>query len=48
MLKPRLLILDEDRIVLQSLSQFLAREGYQTHGIDNPEQALRELEERTL
>ena len=27
-IKPRLLILDEDRIILQSLSQFLRREGY--------------------
>ena len=27
--KPRLLILDEDRIILQSLSQFLRREGYE-------------------
>ena len=27
--KPRILILDEDRIILQSLSQFLAREGYE-------------------
>jgi DNA-binding NtrC family response regulator len=44
MQKPRLLILDEDRIVLQSLSQFLAREGYETHVSDDPEQALRELE----
>ena len=26
--KPRLLILDEDRIILQSLAQFLRREGY--------------------
>ncbi|HEX8522814.1 MAG TPA: sigma-54 dependent transcriptional regulator [Tepidisphaeraceae bacterium] len=42
--KPRLLILDEDRIVLQSLAQFLAREGYDTRTTDNPEQALRELE----
>ena len=27
--KTRLLILDEDRIILQSLSQFLNREGYE-------------------
>src|SRR4029077_13849520 len=27
--KPRLLILDEDRIILQSLSQVLRREGYE-------------------
>src|SRR5438105_9138500 len=42
--KPRLLILDEDRIILQSLSQFLRREGYELRTSDNPEEALRELE----
>ena len=40
----RLLILDEDRIILQSLSQFLRREGYDVRTSDRPEDALRHLE----
>lgn len=35
--KPRILILDEDRIILQSLSQFLSREGYDVRTCDVPE-----------
>ncbi|HEY7090981.1 MAG TPA: sigma-54 dependent transcriptional regulator [Tepidisphaeraceae bacterium] len=42
--KPRLLILDEDRIILQSLSQFLRREGYDVKTTDRPEDALAQLE----
>jgi len=42
--KPRLLILDEDRIILQSLSQFLRRDGYEVKTIDRPEEALGILE----
>src|SRR3954468_18843080 len=42
--KPRLLVLDEDRIMLQSLSQFLAREGYEVRTCDTPETSLAELE----
>jgi len=42
--KPRLLILDEDRIILQSLSQFLSREGYQVHTSDDAQQVLANLE----
>jgi DNA-binding NtrC family response regulator len=42
--KPRLLILDEDRIILQSLSQFLSREGYDVKTTDRPEDALARLE----
>lgn len=42
--KPRLLILDEDRIILQSLSQFLAREGYEVKTTDDPADALAQLE----
>ena len=42
--KPRLLILDEDRIILQSLSQFLNREGYDVRTTDNPEDAMAQLE----
>jgi DNA-binding NtrC family response regulator len=38
--KPRILILDEDRIILQSLSQFLSREGYEVRGCDRPEDAF--------
>src|SRR5438874_8188594 len=37
--KPRLLILDEDRIILQSLSQFLSREGYDVRTTDDPDAA---------
>lgn len=42
--KPRLLILDEDRIILQSLSQFLRREGYEVRTSDSPEDALSQME----
>src|SRR5689334_3945627 len=42
--KPRLLILDEDRIILQSLSQFLSREGYEVRTTDDPDDALAMLE----
>lgn len=42
--KPRVLILDEDRIILQSLSQFLRREGYDVRTTDRPEDALALME----
>src|SRR5918993_816621 len=42
--KPRLVILDEDRIILQSLGQFLRREGYDVRTFDQPELALAHLE----
>src|SRR3954462_8268951 len=42
--KPRLLALDEDRIILQSLSQFLRREGYEVRTADRPEDAMNILE----
>ena len=42
--KPRLLILDEDRIILQSLSQFLRREGYDVKATDRAEDATAQLE----
>src|SRR5580692_2050748 len=42
--KPRVLILDEDRIMLQSLSQFLSREGYDVRTTDEPEKACSQLE----
>jgi DNA-binding NtrC family response regulator len=42
--KPRLLILDEDRIMLQSLSQFLRREGYEVRTTDRHEEAMTILE----
>src|SRR3989440_12526855 len=38
--KPRLLVLDEDRIILQSLSQFLRREGYDVRTTDDADDAL--------
>lgn len=38
--KPRLLVLDEDRIILQSLSQFLRREGYEVRSADDASEAL--------
>src|SRR4051812_13490958 len=43
-IKPRLLVLDEDRIILQSLGQFLRREGYDVRTTDNPDDALSILE----
>src|SRR4026209_2178638 len=46
--KTRLLILDEDRIILQSLSQFLRREGYEIRATDNPDEALRMLESEPI
>jgi DNA-binding NtrC family response regulator len=42
--KARLLILDEDRIILQSLSQFLRREGYEVKTTDSPADAVAQLE----
>lgn len=42
--KPRLLILDEDRIMLSSLSQFLSREGYELHTTDDPDEAFSIME----
>src|SRR3954453_23531052 len=42
--KPRIVVLDEDRIILQSLSQFLSREGYDVKTSDDPEEALARLE----
>src|SRR5258707_3114394 len=41
---PRVLILDEDRIMLESLSQFLRREGYDVRTSDQPEDACNQLE----
>src|SRR5438270_5128770 len=38
--RPRLLILDEDRIIVQSLAQFLRREGYDVTGCGDAHQAL--------
>jgi two-component system, NtrC family, response regulator AtoC len=43
--KPRILVLDEDRIILQSLSQFLSREGYDVMTTDVPADALSEMEQ---
>jgi DNA-binding NtrC family response regulator len=42
--KPRLLVLDEDRIILQSLSQFLRRQGYEVRTTDQPDNAIAILE----
>jgi DNA-binding NtrC family response regulator len=42
--RPRLLVLDEDRIILQSLSQFLRREGYEVKTTDDPDDAGAMLE----
>ena len=42
--KARLLILDEDRIILQSLSQFLRREGYEVATSDSVDDALNILD----
>jgi len=42
--KPRILVLDEDRIILQSLSQFLSREGYEVRTADRARDALATLE----
>jgi DNA-binding NtrC family response regulator len=42
--KPRLLVLDEDRIMLASLSQFLRREGYDVRTCDDPDQARAQLQ----
>ncbi len=42
--KPNLLILDEDRIILQSLSQFLRREGYEVKTTDSSDDAMALME----
>ncbi len=42
--KPRILVLDEDRIILQSLAQFLSREGYDVKTTNDAVDALAQLE----
>ena len=42
--KPRMLILDEDRIIVQSLSQFLRREGYEVTGCGDAKEAIDHLD----
>ena len=42
--KPRVLVLDEDRIILQSLGQFLRREGYDVRTTDRADEALALME----
>jgi DNA-binding NtrC family response regulator len=42
--RPRLLVLDEDRIILQSLAQFLRREGYEVRTTDQPDDAVAMLD----
>src|SRR5690606_13297950 len=44
----RLLILDEDRIILQSLAQFLRREGYDVLTTDDPADALAIMEGKPI
>ena len=44
--KSRLLILDEDRILRDSLSAFLKREGYDVHAVETAEEALGALDSR--
>ncbi|MGE5612440.1 MAG: sigma-54-dependent transcriptional regulator [Bacillota bacterium] len=46
--KTRLLIMDEDRIMLQSLSQFLSREGYDVTTTDDADEAMSILEGRQV
>jgi DNA-binding NtrC family response regulator len=46
--KPRLLVLDEDRIILQSLGQFLRREGYDLRTTDSPDDAIGILESNQI
>ena len=46
--KPRVLILDEDRIILQSLSQFLVREGYDVQTTADPGEAIASMEAGTV
>lgn len=42
--KPRLLILDDDRIIVQSLAQFLRREGYEVRSAADPDDAMAQME----
>lgn len=42
--KPHLFVLDDDRILRESLCAFLAREGYRVESADDAEGALRHLE----
>ncbi len=44
--KPRILILDEDRILRDSLSAFLAREGYEPTAVESAEEAFDRLGRR--
>ncbi len=42
--RPRLIVLDEDRIILQSLGQFLRREGYDVRTCDDAAEAVAMME----
>lgn len=46
--RARLLILDEDRIIVQSLGQFLRREGYDVRAADNVASAFSEMDGGTI
>ena len=46
--KPRLLVLDEDRIILQSLGEFLRREGHEVRTTDRPDDALAIMESNPI
>ena len=48
MKKPRILIVDDDSIILESLCEFLNLEGYETTGVSSFRQALEKLRQQTF
>lgn len=48
MKKPRILIIDDDNIILESLCEFLNLEGYETTGVSSFRQALEKLRQQTF
>ncbi len=46
--KPRILLLDDDRILRDSLSAFLAREGYNVHSVDGVERAFEAMSDNPV
>ncbi|MHC4093490.1 MAG: response regulator, partial [Planctomycetota bacterium] len=45
--KGRILVVDDDRIILDSLGEFLRLEGYEVDGVTSTQGALAALERRT-
>jgi len=47
MREKNILVIDDDRIILDSLCEFLSLEGFQTNGAESIKSALAELEKQS-